>query len=128
MTEFEYITTDATVDIYEASNGVFTALLAEVKELSKKKPDATLSASKVKIINTVLIDLLTILKSEPEGKYLQTLESDDLPQVSDALMMMAQFNAALTSFRKRYYQYIGGSLFWITEELLEAWNAEEGEN
>lgn len=36
MTEFEYITTDATVDIYEASNGVFTALLAEVKELSKR--------------------------------------------------------------------------------------------
>jgi hypothetical protein len=84
MTEFEHITTDATVKIYESAIGVFSALLHEVRELSKKKPDATLSKNKVKIINNVLSDLMSILEEEPEGKYLQILTDDDLPQASDA--------------------------------------------
>jgi hypothetical protein len=36
---FPNITTDARVSEYEASQGVFSSLLDEVKELSKKKPD-----------------------------------------------------------------------------------------
>ena len=99
MSTYEHVTTDAAVATYNSANGVFTALLHEVRELSKKKPDATMSASKVKLINAVLNDLLSILRDEPEGKYLQTLEKDDLPQVSDALMMMVQFNSALITLK-----------------------------
>lgn len=130
MTKFEHVTTDAAVKIYESANAVFEALLREVRELSKKKPDATLSKSKVTLINAVLNDLLTILNSEPEGKYLQALEDEDLPQVSDALMMMVQFNAVLTAFRARYYQSVKTGFatwqhYWVTKELLEAWGDEE---
>lgn len=72
-------------------------------------------------------DLLTILNREPEGKYLHALEDENLPQVSDALMMMAQFNAALIAFRARYYQSVevGYERYWITKELLAAWDSEE---
>lgn len=127
MTKFEHVTTDAAVKTYKSANGVFEALLGEVRELSKKKPDATLSKSKVTLINAVLSDLLTILNSEPEGKYLHALEDENLPQVSDALMMMAQFNAALIAFRARYYQSVevGYERYWITKELLAAWDSEE---
>ncbi len=130
MSEFEHVTTDAAVATYESVTGVFGALLHEIRELSKKKPDATMSSSKVKVINKVLDDLLTILKAEPEGKYLDRLEDNDLPQVSDALLMMAQFNPAIEVFRKRYHQRVGSGFnakhYWITEELLAAWEAEDG--
>jgi hypothetical protein len=125
MNEFEHVTTDAAVETYESARGLFTALLNEVRELSKKKPDATLSTSKVKLVNNVLNDLLTILESEPQGKYLQILENEELPQVSDALMMMVQFEAALNFFWKRYYQRFSGTHYWITEETLKAWEEEE---
>jgi hypothetical protein len=49
--DFKNITTAAHVETYEASHGVFEALLQEVKELSRKKPEATMSAGKVKIVN-----------------------------------------------------------------------------
>ena len=131
MKDFEFVTTAAAVETYESAAGVFSALLHEVRELSKKKPDATLSVSKVKLINKVLVDLLTFLGGEPEGKYLQALEDDSLPQVSDALMMMVQFDAALKSFKSRYHKRLGMGIdagwYWITEELLTAWEAEDSE-
>ena len=132
MTDFENITNDAAVKEYQSTTGVFGALLREVRELSKKKPDATLSASKVKLINNVLADLLTFLSGEPEGKYLKSLEDDELPQTSDALLMMAQFDAALDAFKARYYQYVRkghhrGNHHWITEETVERWAAEVAE-
>ncbi|GAB6854178.1 hypothetical protein [Asaia astilbis] len=131
MSDFEHITTDAAVATYNATTDVFNALLHEIRELSKKKPDATMSASKVKLVNKVLDDLLTVLENEPEGKYLQRLESDDLPQVSDALLMMAQFNAALAAFKKRYLQLVrvgySSEYHWITAEKLEGWEADDAE-
>jgi hypothetical protein len=118
--EFENVTTAAYVEIYQASNEIFDALLAEVRELSKKKPEATMSPGKVKIVNRVLKDLLTFLKDQPEGKYLEELDDDALPQVSDAVLIMVQFQAALQKFVGRYRQYVSalGGVDWITEELL----------
>ena len=63
--EFEDVTTDAAVATYEASSPIFKGLIKEIRELSRKKPDATMSAGKVKIVNRILNDLLNILKAEP---------------------------------------------------------------
>jgi hypothetical protein len=131
MSEFEPSTTDAAVATYNSATGVFTALLREVRELSKKKPDATMSPSKVKLINAVLDDLLTIVRDDPEGKYLQRLEDDDLPQVSDALLMMAQFDAALDAFKRRYFRSVKigytREWHWITAEKLAEWDGDDEE-
>ncbi|CAD7055948.1 hypothetical protein RHAB21_00827 [Pseudorhizobium halotolerans] len=117
---FSYITTDAKVAEYEASHDVFASLLDEVKELSKKKPDASMSAGKVKIVNRVLDNLLVVLEGQPDAKYLDTLDDDDLPQVSDAVLVMVQFKSALASFRDRHYQHVPGyGHHWITAELIE---------
>lgn len=117
---FKHVTTAKDVETYEAGHGVFEALLREVKELSKKKPEATMSTGKVKIINRVLADLLTFLKSAPEGKYLDQLDDDTLPQVSDALLVMVQFETALSKFVGRYFSYVSAydRHVWITEELV----------
>ena len=129
MSAFDHVTTESAVKTYEAAKGVFTALLDEVRELSRKKPEATLSASKVKLINALLVDLLTFLEKEPEGKYLHALDDSALSQTSDALMMMVQFEAALSAYKKRYYRSVSGrgyssSLrYWITEEQLSEWGS-----
>lgn len=127
-TEYEYVTTNAKVEVFEATSGVFAGLITEMRELSKKKPDATLSKSKVKILNRVISDMLECLQDEPEGKYLAILDDSELPQNSDAVLMMVQFEKALKSFKSRYTEFWCGQTFWITEENIAAWNADEDED
>lgn len=86
-----------------------------------------MSAGKVKIINRVLSDLLQILKPEPTGKYLEVLDDESLPQVSDAVLTMVQFESALDLFESKYRRYIGGDHQWITEEFVAAWNPDSEE-
>lgn len=116
----EFVTTEAVVQAYKASEPIFAGLLAEIRELSKKKPEATLSPGKVRIINRVLLDLLAFLKDQPQGKYLEELDDKSLPQVSDALLVMVQFKTALSSFvsRHRRSDRYGSSAYWVTEEYL----------
>jgi hypothetical protein len=120
MKEYKHVTTVANVEIYEASYKSFEVLLKEVRELSRKKPEATMNAGKVKIVNRVLKDLLTFLKDEPEGKYLDELDDDALPQVSDAVLIMVQFETALMKFASRYHEYVPAhdKRAWITKELV----------
>jgi DNA polymerase III delta prime subunit len=124
--KFESITTDVAVEIYEATSPIFEGILQEVRELSKKKPEATMSAGKVKLVNRVLTDLLEILKDEPAGKYLQELDEEALPQMSDAVLTMVQFESALRAFRKRYYKYVtyAKEQVWITKKNVESWQGD----
>ena len=70
-------TTQNAVNVYQASVGVFNGLIAEVRELSKKKPGATLSKGKVRIINRVLSDLQIVMDAEPEKKFLDLLDDEE---------------------------------------------------
>ena len=116
---FPHVTTPERVAEYQASHDVFGSLLYEVKELSKKKPDATMNAGKVKIVNRVLQNLLLVLEGQPDAKYLEALDDDDLPQVSDAVLVMVQFKSALESFEKKHFTHISGyGRRWITPDLI----------
>ena len=114
MTEKDKCTTQEYATAYESTITIFQGLIKEVRELSKKKHDATLSKGKVKIINRILNDLIEFLRDEPEGRYLEILSDEDLPQHSDAVLVMVQFEAALNQFRRRYYD--GGSNKWRIEK------------
>jgi hypothetical protein len=130
MINKELITTEEFVSIYQSTSKIFQGLLKEIRELSKKKPDATMSAGKVKIINRVLKDLKTILDSEPEGKFLDLLDDNDLPQTSDAVLVMVQFETALQSFKGRYYQSYSsgyGGQAWVTPEFIKEYEGFEDE-
>lgn len=98
------VTTEDSVAIYNATNAIFLGLLKEIRGLSKKKPDAIMSAGKVGIINRVLEDLKLVLDKEPEGKFLDVLDDENLPQTSDAVLIMCQYETALKAFRNKYYQ------------------------
>lgn len=120
-------TTAAAVELYEATAEIFKGLIAEIRELSKKKPDATLSKGKVRIVNRVLEDLKIVLSAEPEKKFLDVLDDEDLPQTSDAVLIMVQYETALAEFAKRYHHFLitkpkpgrrSDSLYvWVTEDF-----------
>lgn len=82
---------------------LLTAMFNEFKELSKKKPEAILTKRKVELVNRLLKDVIAILDDEPSRAYLDLLDEDDIPQNSDVLLMLSQFEAALKSFHNRYY-------------------------
>lgn len=120
------VTTEHSVEIYLATNDIFCGLIKEIRELSKKKPDAIMSKGKVKIINRVLEDINEILKVEPKGKYLDFLDDDELPQTSDAVLVMVQYETALNAFENKYSQrYQTGrhsyKNSWVTPEFVKSY-------
>lgn len=98
-------TTAGAAAAYEATINVFTGLFREVKDLTKKKPDAAMSNFKVTQINRLLNDVRGFLKDEPEAKYLDLLDDETLPQMADAVVVMAQYEGALMGFRERHSRY-----------------------
>ena len=100
------VTTEDSVAIYNATNAIFLGLLQEIRELSKKKPDSIMSVGKVSILNRVLEDLNLVLDKEPEGKFLDVLDDENLPQTSDAVLIMCQYETALKAFKNKYYHEV----------------------
>src|SRR5437867_860421 len=94
--------TDDQVAKCETLRPLLQAMFVEFKELSRKKPDGVLNKRKVAIVNRLLKDVLFILEDEPTRPYLDLLDEDDLPQNSDVLLMLSQFDAALDAFYDRY--------------------------
>ncbi len=84
----------------------------EMQDLSKKKPDGTLNATKVKIINRLLNDIKIVLADEPDSKYLDLLDDETLPQYSDVALILSQFSASIKMFREKYYGWDGVEHAW----------------
>ncbi len=124
MTDVTDITTEEHVAIYTATKSIFSGVLKEIRELSKKKPDAIMNSGKVKLINRVLEDLKKILEMEPESKFLDLLSDEELPQTSDAVLVMVQYETVLIAYKKKYYcvfkvdEYESRS-FWVTPEFIK---------
>src|ERR1700679_2132977 len=96
-------TTAEKVKTFEATNPLLRAMLEELRKFALKKPEATLSKQKVSIVNRLLEDLQTLLADEPNSKYLDLLTDEELPQYSDVVLILSQYEAALRSFRTRYF-------------------------
>ena len=105
MREGQSPTTAGAAATYGATINIFTGLFREVEDLAKKKPDAAMSKFKVAQINRLLNDVRGFLKNEPEAKYLDLLNDEALPQIADAVVVMAQYEGALMGFRERHYGY-----------------------
>lgn len=111
------ITTKEKVETYETTAPLLRAMYRQIQELSKKKPDATLNANKVKLINRLLADIKEMLSNEPDSKYLDMIDDQDLPQYSDIVLILSQYSAAMSRFEERYYRKdtSGIGKRWFTE-------------
>jgi hypothetical protein len=54
-------------------------------------------------VNRLLADLRGLLAEETTIKYLDLLADDELPQYSDVVLILSQYEAAMTSFHSRYF-------------------------
>src|SRR5689334_11746891 len=84
---------------------ILTSLAREMRELSKKKQDGLLSTLKVTQINRVLVDLKGALGQDPSIRYLDLLDEDTLPQNSDAVIVLAQWEAAIGQYKRKHQGY-----------------------
>jgi hypothetical protein len=105
-------TTKQKAAAYQVLTPQLTALQSELKDLARKRPDATLSTNKVAFINRLLADIKDLLKDEGASKFLDLLDDQALPQFSDAVLIVSQYSAALDAFHSRYF----------------GWNEETGED
>jgi len=105
-------TSKSLVERYQEAAPQLYALQFEIRELAKKKAEATLSKGKVSLINRVLQDIKEHFSEQSGGKYLQLLDDEALPQLSDAVLIIAQFAAVLSEFKERYYNFDDG---WLTK-------------
>lgn len=96
-------TTKKNVEIYETTEPLLEALYKEIQDLTKKKPDGTLNQTKIKMINRLLQDIQIFLKDEPDNKYLDLLEDENLPQYSDVSLILSQWSASVKKFHGKYY-------------------------
>jgi hypothetical protein len=64
--------------------------------------------------NKILSKAKAILKDDPSVEFLDLLDEDSLPTNSDAVMMLAQFIAAMEQFKSKYLKWTGSEHVWTT--------------
>jgi len=107
------------VEEYEIIEPLFASMYREIQKLCKKKPDATLNQTKVKMINALLNRIDIVLKNEKGTEFLYLLDDETLPQYSDAVLILSQYSTALEQFHKKHYNNSYGSYYWDTQERDE---------
>ncbi len=87
----------------EAYNLMLNAAYDEMKELTKPKPDETISELKTKSLNKLFVNIRKLLKKEPSAGLLDLLDKNNLPTYSDAIIVLVQYRSAMTHFMNNYY-------------------------
>ena len=98
---------------FDMLSPILDSVFRETKELSTKKQDGVLNELKIKMINRILAKMKTILKNDPTIEFLDLLDEETLPINSDAVFVIAQFEAAMKQFKEKYYDRISG---WNTSD------------
>ncbi len=111
-----YYTTQEKVDTYTTTMPLLKAMYIEFKELSKKKPDAAVSKSKIKIANRLLEKIRIILEDSSSIEFLDLLDEDDIPQMSDVTLILSQYVASMEAFKQRHYGYNNSEDQWVLHE------------
>ena len=109
--------TEQQVAIYERLVPMLQAAHHEMSELSKKKPDGIVNTLKIRTINRLLIELGKLLASDPCRGFIEPLDEETLPQNSDVVLLLSQWQAALLQYEGRYRRSGKKGLpQWITVE------------
>lgn len=110
--------TENQIEEYSLLMPLFSTLLVEIKELSKKKPDDAINTFKAKSINKVLERVKKLLDNEPTNEFLEIIDIDSLPSNSDVVIVMVQFETALNKFFHKYTKKsrYGSNRIWNNDE------------
>jgi hypothetical protein len=101
--------TESDIADYELVSPMLDSLHREMSELSKKKQDGLLNKLKIRHVNRILEKVKSVLADDPSVEYLEILDEDEMPQNSDAVLILGQWRAAMNQFRaKNTYAKYGG--------------------
>jgi hypothetical protein len=95
-TEAEAATFDRLVPMLEAAH-------REMGELSKKKQDGLVNSLKIRNLNRLLTELRKLLEKDPSQGFVELIDEETLPQNSDVVLLLSQWQAALSQYKKRHY-------------------------
>ncbi|MFB0593944.1 hypothetical protein ACSZM9_04970 [Aeromonas hydrophila] len=115
MAQQKFYTTEDKAQTHDNMTPLLAAMYAEFKEISKKKPDAAVSKSKMKIVNRLLEKVRTVLSDEESIGFLDMLDEDDVPQASDVTLILSQYMAAMNAFHDKHYGWNGSNHVWFIE-------------
>lgn len=112
------ITTAEKGEKYDSLMPLLEAMFREFQDAAKEKPDGLLNKRKVKIVNRLLRDIMSILEGEVTRDYLDLLDENDMPQNSDVVLIIGQAVAAMHAFKDKYYGFISriSAQTWATPE------------
>jgi hypothetical protein len=113
VSDDKFYTTKEKAQTHDTMTPLLTAMYAEFKELSKKKPDSAVSKSKIKIVNRLLERVRIILSDEESIGFLDMLDEDDVPLASDVTLILSQYVAAMNAFHGKYHGWNGSKKLWF---------------
>lgn len=110
-TEDQAATYDRLVPMLEAAH-------REMTELSKKKQDGIVNKLKINMLNRLLSELRKIIENDPSHAFVDMLDEETLPQNSDAVLILSQWQAALKQFKDRHHgrDKVTQQMRWFTVE------------
>ncbi len=88
------------------------SMLAEMSELSKKRPNDGLNKFKLNLVNVLLGRMNEIVAAQKPFQDFETFDEDDLPTNSDVVVMLSQYASALYQFRQKNTEYVDHKWWW----------------
>ncbi len=104
------------------------SFLAEISELSRKKPNDGMNKFKLKFINSTLDGLNKLLKDDRPFKDFKQFDADDLPSNSDVIVILAQYAAATHRFRTENTTHDEGTWWWVVRGQTSDLETEDPDN
>lgn len=98
-----WLPTEKGIEDYLLLSDMLEAQRTEFDLLSKKKSDGQLNPMKIKMVNRILEPLNVLFKNEPSHKFLDIPNEGDLPTNSDVVLIISQYETAITEFKKKYH-------------------------
>lgn len=110
--------TDEDAATYDRLVPLLSAAHREMSDLSRKKQDGIVNALKIRNINRLLVELTKLLENDPSRDFVELLDEESLPENSDVVLLLSQWQAALGQYKSRHYGYdmVSNEQRWFTVE------------
>ncbi|GII85786.1 hypothetical protein Ssi03_37760 [Sphaerisporangium siamense] len=114
--------TDEQAATYDRLVPMLEAAHREMTELSKKKQDGIVNTLKIKMLNRLLSELSKVIENDPSYTFVDMLDEETLPQNSDVVLVLSQWQAALRQYKGRHHGYDSSEHAerWFTVENPES--------
>lgn len=99
----EWLPTESDIQEYTLLEELLHALRKEFDILSKKNANTQVNSMKIQIVNRVIEPLNKLFSNEASHKFLELLRGTDFPTNSDVVLIISQYETAITNFKDKYF-------------------------